>query len=84
MPVDQSIENARKQRIGTHGVDDAALNDALARTAPALDWIRARHADGALPLLRLPERHDDLHPTRTAGTRLATDASDIVILGTGG
>ena len=32
----------------------------------ALDWIRARHADGALPLLRLPERRDDLagHPQR--------------------
>src|SRR5688572_40673 len=84
MPINQSIENARKQRIGTHGVDDAAFKDALARTAPALDWIRARHADGALPLLRLPERHDDLHTIRTAGARLAADASDIVILGTGG
>ncbi len=84
MPINQSIENARKERIGAHGVDDAAFNDALARTAPALDWIRARHADGALPLLRLPERHDDLHTIRTAATRLAADASDIVILGTGG
>ena len=84
MPINQSIENARKERIGTHGVAAAALDDALARTAPALDWIRARHADGALPLLRLPERHDDLHPIRVAATRLATDASDIVILGTGG
>ena len=84
MPFRQSIDSARQERIGAHGVDAAALNEALARTAPALDWIRARHADGALPLLRLPERHDDIHAIRTAGARLASNASDIVILGTGG
>ena len=84
MPIRQSIDSARKERIGTHGVDGAALNDALAKTAPALDWIRARHADGALPLLRLPERRDDIHAIRTAGAQLASNASDIVILGTGG
>ena len=84
MPFRQSIDSARAERVGPGGVEAAALNDALARTAGALDWIRARHADGALPLLRLPERHDDIHPIRTAGARLATDATDIVILGTGG
>jgi glucose-6-phosphate isomerase len=84
MPVRQSIDSARKERIGTHGVDATALNDALAKTVGALDWIRARHADGALPLLRLPERHDDIHAIRTAGARLASNATDIVILGVGG
>jgi glucose-6-phosphate isomerase len=83
MSFRQSIDSARKERIGPHGVDAAALNDALARSAPALDWIRARHADGALPLLRLPERRDDLDIIRRAGARLAS-ATDIVILGTGG
>ena len=33
---------------------------ALARTGEALDWLRARHADGSLPLLRLPATRDDL------------------------
>jgi glucose-6-phosphate isomerase len=84
MPLRQSIDSARKERIGPHGVDAAALNDALARSAAALDWIRARHADGALPLLRLPERRDDLDAIRAAGQRLAAGASDIVVLGTGG
>jgi glucose-6-phosphate isomerase len=84
MPIRQSIESARAERIGNHGVAAAALNDALAQSAAALDWIRARHADGALPLLRLPERHDDLDGIRASGQRLATGASDIVILGTGG
>ncbi len=84
MPLRQSIENARAERIGSHGAAAADLNEALARSAAALDWVRARHADGALPLLRLPERQDDLDGIRAAGQRLAAGASDIVILGTGG
>ena len=84
MPFRQSIDNARAERVGPHGVEAAALNEALARSAAALDWIRARHADGTLPLLQLPARHDDIHPIRTAAARLASDATDIVILGTGG
>ena len=46
--------------------------------------LRARHADGGLPLLRLPETHDDLPAIRDAGQRLADNATDIVFLGTGG
>ena len=32
----------------------------LARTGEALVWLRARHADNTLPLLRLPEKRDDI------------------------
>ena len=46
--------------------------------------MRARHADGGLPLLRLPQTHDDLPAIRDAGQRLADNASDVVFLGTGG
>src|SRR5262249_4281555 len=53
-------------------------------SAEALDWLRARHADGGLPLLRLPAAHDDLAPIRAAAERLRAGASDIVLLGTGG
>ncbi|MPZ37040.1 MAG: glucose-6-phosphate isomerase [Rhizobiales bacterium] len=84
MPFRQSIDSARKESIGAHGVEAVALNDALTRSAGALDWIRARHADGALPLLRLPAKHDDIHDIRTTAARLASDATDIVILGVGG
>ena len=84
MAFRQSIDNARAERVGSHGVEAAALNDALARSAAALDWIRARHADGTLPLLRLPERRDDLDGIRVTGARLAAGASDIVMFGTGG
>ena len=84
MPFVQSIDSARETRIGKEGVGDSVLKDALARTGPALDWLRARHADGALPMLRLPAEQDDLALVKRAADRLASDASDIVLLGTGG
>jgi glucose-6-phosphate isomerase len=84
MPVTQSIETARTERIGGEGVAAADLAAALGKTAEALDWLRASHADGSLPLLRLPAARDDLAAIRAAAARLNAGASDIVLLGTGG
>jgi glucose-6-phosphate isomerase len=84
MPFVQSIERARAERIGSPGVEAPALSDALRRSEAVLDWLRARHADGGLPLLRLPERVDDLAGIIAAAQRLAQGASDLVVLGTGG
>ena len=84
MAIVQSIDSAREQRIGPHGVAEKALNDALGRAEGALEALRARHADGSLPLLRLPKTHDDLVPIRDTARRLAENATDIVLLGTGG
>ncbi|HEY5166670.1 MAG TPA: glucose-6-phosphate isomerase [Pseudolabrys sp.] len=84
MAILQSIDGALEKNIGPHGVADDALNAALGRAQAALDWLRARHADGGLPLLRLPEKKDDLASIRAAARRLGEGASDIVILGTGG
>ena len=84
MPIVQNIDNALEINVGKHGLAEGALEAALARAQGALDWMRARHANGGLPLLRLPEKHDDLVAIREAARRLAEGASDIVILGTGG
>ena len=84
MPIIQNIDNALEKTVGAHGIAAGALNAALDRAEGALDWLRARHADGALPLLRLPEKQDDLAGIGAAAKRLASGASDIVILGTGG
>ncbi len=86
MPLQQSIDKAQAERIGAGGVAADALADALKRAEGALDWLRARHADGGLPLplLRLPALRDDLNGIAQAGRRLAAGAADIVILGTGG
>ncbi len=88
MVLSQSIDDAREERIGRHGVTAPAFAYALARTGEALAFIRARHADGKLPLLRLPEKTDDLAEIEAAAKRLVGGAGepvqDIVFLGTGG
>ncbi len=84
MSIVQSIDSAREENIGPHGVGADALNAALARAEGALDRLRARHADGSLPLLRLPEARSDLEAIRDTARQLADRATDIVILGTGG
>ena len=84
MPLAWSIEDARAERIGPAGVAAADLADMTARAGEALDWLRARHADGGLPLLRVPAERGDLAAIEAAATRLRQGASDIVILGTGG
>ena len=84
MSIVQSIESARQEHVGPHGVGKDALKSALARAESALDWLRARHADGRLPLLRLPETRGDLETIRDTARQRADRATDIVILGTGG
>jgi len=84
MTITQSIDNAREDRIGAQGVTADALKATLARAESALEWLRARHADRSLPLLRLPETHSDLEIIRDTARQFADRATDIVILGTGG
>ncbi len=82
--LQQSIENAQAERVGTQGVPAQDLADALKRAEDALTWLRARHADGSLPLLRLPSSRDDLSPITQAARRLTANTTDVVFLGTGG
>src|SRR5260370_30537534 len=84
MGLTLSIEAARETHIGPEGVSELALADGLARAGEGLAWIRRRHADGKLPLLRLPEQTSDLEDINDAARRIAQGASDIVFLGTGG
>lgn len=80
----QNLDLTRAATVGSAGIDDRTLADALARTAPALARLRAQHADGSLALLRLPETRDDIAAVTRAATRLRDGATDIVFLGTGG
>ncbi len=66
MPFVQTIDGARANRVGREGVADADLAAMLARTADALAWLRERHRDGGLPLLRLPAAKDDVTPVLRA------------------
>jgi glucose-6-phosphate isomerase len=85
MALKQSIENARAERIGTEGVSEPAFANALARTDEVLANLRVRHADGGLPLVRLPDKRDDIASIKSAADRLrAAGTTDVVFLGTGG
>jgi len=74
MALSQTIDQARP----------ANFADVLARTSGALDWLRARHADGGLPLLRLPEKRDDIAAILGYAGVLRDGTSDVIFLGTGG
>lgn len=84
MTINQFIDSALAKNVGGQGVDDGVFAAALARTEGALDRLRQHYSEGTLPLLRLPEKKDDLAPIKEAARKLADGASDIVILGTGG
>jgi glucose-6-phosphate isomerase len=84
MPLQQSIELAREDRIGPDGVAPAAFEGWLQRAGEALSWLRARHADAGLRLLRLPALTDDLPGITERAARLKEGATDVVILGVGG
>src|SRR4051812_10993407 len=84
MPFVQSIDNAYAANVGPEGVPPEAVAAALKRSEAALDWLRAHHDDGGLPLLRLPAQRDDLDGIGQAARRLVAGATDVVLLGTGG
>ena len=74
MALQQNIDHARTSHF----------NEVLLRTADALAHLRKHHADGTLPLLRLPERHDDIATLLGYATLLRDNTTDVVFLGTGG
>jgi len=79
----QSVEQALQSKIGAGGIPDDALTTALQRAEEALVGLRTAYEKSSLPLLRLPEKSDDLASLTEIANRLA-QASDVVFLGTGG
>jgi len=84
MPINQTIDLACEPAVGSEGLSDEALERVLARSESALEWLRARHADGGLRLLHLPAERADIAAVQSAAERLSSGATDIVFLGTGG
>ena len=74
MALHQSINHAEPRNFAK----------VLARTGEALEFLRTRHADNALPLLRLPEKRDDIATILGYAALLRDGTSDVVFLGTGG
>ena len=83
MPYVQSVERALQSGIGQGGIPGRAYLDQLRRTEEALADLRTAYGNKSLPILRLPEKTDDLAELGEVAEKLA-QASDVVFLGTGG
>jgi len=81
---EQIIDNCLADRLGAHGLSRPAFEAALEGTVGALAALRARHDDGSLPLLLLPETRDDLPAIEARAAHHRARADDVVVLGTGG
>ncbi|MGE0844640.1 MAG: hypothetical protein AB7L41_00110 [Flavobacteriaceae bacterium] len=79
----QSLENCLYGNIGGAGVEAAALEALLDSAAPVLAGLRRKAESGALPLLSLPSRTDDLEGVAECAGWLR-GARHAVLLGTGG
>ena len=80
----QEVSGCLAPTAGEGGLSESAYRDCLAATAASLDRLRAAHGDGSLPLLRLPERRDDLGELRKTADRYRRQFRDVIVLGTGG
>src|SRR5512136_7815 len=84
MPLMQSVEGCLESTIGALGLSQAALDKKLKTLEPRLASLREAHAKGTLPLLRVPERRDDIKTARAALKKLSHGARTLVFFGTGG
>jgi glucose-6-phosphate isomerase len=84
MQFTQSIDGCLEARIGEHGLPQASLDALLSKLEPRLQSLREAHASGTLPLLRVPERRDDIGAARDALKKLSHGARTLVFFGTGG
>jgi glucose-6-phosphate isomerase len=84
MPLVQSVEGCLEFSIGALGLPQASLDKNLKTLEPRLASLRKAHAEGTLPLLRVPEWRDDIAAARAALKKLSHGARTLVFFGTGG
>ena len=84
MPFSQSVEGCLESAIGALGLPQAALDKNLKTLEPRLASLRKAHAEGTLPLLRVPEQRNDIEAASAALKKLSHGARTLVFFGTGG
>ena len=84
MPFSHHVDGCLEAKIGPAGLPEASLETHLAALEPRLKSLRTAHADGALPLLRVPEWREDIEAARAALETLTHGARTLVFFGTGG
>jgi glucose-6-phosphate isomerase len=81
---EHDISACLKETIGEAGLTPEQLAEALARTRPAFDWLRARYHADDLPMLSIAGRRDDLAMLSALVDKASRTFTDLVVLGTGG
>jgi glucose-6-phosphate isomerase len=84
MPYAHRIDRCVADGIGAGGLDRAAIAALQRATEPGIDGLVAAQRDGTLPLLRLPDRLDDLQPLTALARRFRERFDDVIVLGIGG
>ena len=80
----QSVDQALVSGIGKSGIPDAVFTAAKLEMAAAVSKLQTQAIDGSLALLGLPAETSDLVAVMAFARKLVADASDILVLGTGG
>ena len=80
----QSIDTCFDAKIGAGGISAATFDARLAEAEEALVWLREAYDTGSLPLLRVPERRDDIPALKDVADGLMKDTSDLFLFGIGG
>lgn len=84
MPYTQNTEDCMQASIGALGTTEAALNERVPVLQASQARLRTAFENETLPLLRLPDRRDDLPSMQEIADAYRGRFSDVVILGTGG
>jgi glucose-6-phosphate isomerase len=84
MKLSQSVAGCLESAIGGAGLPQASFDENLAKLEPRLASLREAYTKRTLPLLRVPERRDDIASARDAFQRLNTGVRTLVFFGTGG
>lgn len=84
MIFSHDIDNCFADKIGEGGLDRREFDTTLKATSRALDRLRDQAKSGALPLLSVPGKADDLAGLEPIVRRFRERFDDVVVLGTGG
>ena len=80
----QNIEGCLATRLGRHGIEPDALDEALAKVAAGVERLKADYRNQTLPLLRICQQTDDIDQAQVALAKLSKGARRILFFGTGG
>jgi len=84
MSYEQITDACMASTIGDGGLTEEQLAGLAAELVDPVAELRKDYSENRLPLLRLPERTDDLEQLRPIADAFRERFTDVVILGTGG